>query len=236
MMINYYYQQFAQKINYIIFIIITYLLTQTAVSVENITKQIELALGEQLAVISKLPYDELVIKVADLSYLPQSELKEIGISELEPKLRRFKVTLKYQDNEINNIQAHYEQFINIPVLNISLRRNELIKSTDITNLRLNLIRYKKHLITNVDLLIDKTPKNYITAYTPINEQDISELPVIKKNQQLVIFYQNNLVLIKTTAIALESGAIGEIIKVKNIRSDQVINAIIEDNSSARVVK
>jgi len=68
----------------------------------------------------------------------------------------------------------------------------------------------------------------------IKISDISNPPVIKNNDPVNIVYSSGVINLKTTGVALGSGAVGDMIKVKNGTSGAVILGQIINKNTIQV--
>lgn len=70
----------------------------------------------------------------------------------------------------------------------------------------------------------------VTAGRPLTRRDVAGRPVIRKGQVVEVVAQQGLIAIRMKALALESGAAGDLIKLRNLESRREINGqIINEN-------
>ena len=65
--------------------------------------------------------------------------------------------------------------------------------------------------------------------------DIIKPQIINKNDLVNVRYQTNKINLKTTALALHSGAISDMIKLKNEKSGVIISGQIIDDKTVKVI-
>ena len=97
------------------------------------------------------------------------------------------------------------------------------------------IRYKrKGVVTKHTDILEQTPKHSIAPGRPIRDSEVTALPIIKKNALVQIEFKTANLFITTTGQAMTNGAKGEIIKIRNINSDQIVRAVVEDEHTVSV--
>lgn len=76
--------------------------------------------------------------------------------------------------------------------------------------------------------------NSITAGRPLTRHDVSIRPIIRKGQIVEVSAQQGLLSITMKALALESGAAGDLIKLRNLESRREINGQIINENKVRI--
>lgn len=158
------------------------------------------------------------------------EVKGIYFNELNKKSRKFKVRLTVNQNTHEkeyNFTGNYEELIEVPVLKRKTSRNDIISIDDIYILKIPLSKLTDDIILDQSAIIGKTVLRTIYPNQPLSSKTITSPYVVNKNDVVTITYQNKAVSIKTVAIAVDSGAIGDMIRVKNPRSNNIVNAIVK---------
>ena len=74
----------------------------------------------------------------------------------------------------------------------------------------------------------------VAAGRPLTRRDVAGRPVIRKGQVVEVVAQQGLLAISMKALALESGAAGDLIKLRNLESRREINGQILNESKVQV--
>lgn len=74
----------------------------------------------------------------------------------------------------------------------------------------------------------------VAAGRPLTRRDVAGRPVIRKGQIVEVVAQQGLLAISMKALALESGAAGDLIKLRNLESRREINAQILNENQVQV--
>lgn len=130
--------------------------------------------------------------------------------------------------------GRYDQLAEVPVLKRPVRNGEIIRDTDIEIRDLPLAQVRVDVVTDIASLIGKSPLHSISAFRPIRDHEIAMPPLVKKNNIVQMHYQSPGMEIITTGQALEDGAKGSVIGVRNLTSKRVVQAVVEDVSAVSV--
>jgi flagella basal body P-ring formation protein FlgA len=116
------------------------------------------------------------------------------------------------------IYGRYEKTLKIPVLRQRKSFGEIIQAEDITYIDFPEGRLRSDAITTSEQLIGKALRRTTSADKPLGARDVESEQVVKRNQPIALIYKTDTVEIKDEGIAMQDGAIGDIIKVQNSKS------------------
>lgn len=114
----------------------------------------------------------------------------------------------------------------VPVLANRVLRGDIIKSTDVKWVRMRADRVQADILLHMDDLIGMTPKRGIRAGAAIRVTDVQRPQLVKKNDLVTIVHHVPNMILTAQGKALQNGADGDIIQIKNAQSTQVIEAEI----------
>ena len=131
------------------------------------------------------------------------------------------VKLEKKDTSRNSLKSTYKE-IEIYVLNKQLEKNETIKNLDVTKKKIRKTFKIEGLITNKEDLLGKITKVRIKENRPIYHRNLKKKWLIEKNSKVIV--ENNIgpITIKVDGIAMENGDYSDKIKVKNLRSNEIL--------------
>ena len=112
-----------------------------------------------------------------------------------------------------------------------MRRDSVLKDSDITWLEVPHEQVKFEVVTQTEKLIGKALKREIADHTPLKEQDLQKEQIIARGATVNILFNTPTISIKTIGIALDSGGVGDAIRVRNATSNKVIQSIIQDDQN-----
>lgn len=114
--------------------------------------------------------------------------------------------------------------IDVPVLKARALKGDIIGAGDVQWVRLKSDRVQQDVIVDIHDLIGKTPKRGIRAGTPIRSADVNRPLLVEKNSLVMIYHQVPNMTLTAQGKALQSGAEGDVVQIKNGRSNQVVEA------------
>lgn len=132
------------------------------------------------------------------------------------------------------LSGSYDEMVEVALLKRRLANTDVIAENDITMQKLPMRRLRGEVITDAAQLIGKSPKRTISALRPIRKDEIINPPIVFKGDKIALMYHSGNMEIKTLGEALENGAEGDSIRVKNVDSHMVIQANIVSESVAEV--
>ena len=121
----------------------------------------------------------------------------------------------------------------VPVKDIA--KDEIIKSENLKPVLMRENRIKKDNVIDVDNIVGKQAVKLLKADKLIGERDLREEIVVKKGQEVNVFYKNKGLQITSKMEALEDGSKGSLIKFVNAKSAKEVIAKVIDKNTAEVM-
>jgi len=116
-------------------------------------------------------------------------------------------------------------------LNKKINRHGIIKDSDIESARIVLTSKANHYILDKKYIIGKQSRSTLYSGTILNNRHIESVPDIKKGERVAIRIKNKQFEVDSHAEALESGHVGEKIRIKLSLSKKIIVAKIVDGDT-----
>ncbi len=173
-------------------------------------------------------------------YLPVTSVPDIAINELkyDDRTGRFTVTISAPINspatQNFRLTGRVYQMTEVPVLVRQVSAQEVINKGDIEWLRLQSDRISRETVLDPSDLIGKSPKRGLRAGTPIRLSEVAAPIVVKKKSLVTIIFQHPFMTLTAQGRALQSGAVGDVIRISNVQSDAIIDAEIIGSGRAIV--
>lgn len=133
-----------------------------------------------------------------------------------------------------NVLAEEEKKM-IPVVKNKIPANSVITQDDIIFQEINAKSLRRDSIINIDDIVGKVSKYNIFPKMQIARTKLREAYTINKSDRVVMLYHNRFMTIQAAGIALDSGSLGAIIRVKNERSKTVVQGIVEGNKKIKIM-
>lgn len=133
------------------------------------------------------------------------------------------------------VSGRVEAMISVPVLRNHAMPGDVIGPNDIQWTRVEARRAGPSTISNVDDLVGRTPRRPITAGRALRLTDIRPNFIIRKGDVVTIILKAGTMTLTARAEALEKGAIGDVIRVRNNHSRKVLETRILAADTVTVV-
>jgi flagella basal body P-ring formation protein FlgA len=128
---------------------------------------------------------------------------------------------------IKPVAGTFSTLIEVPTLTRQLGRHDIIEATDISMKAVPERHLRKETVTDAKALIGQSPRAIISANRPIRASEVNAPIVVKKGDTVQMTFTNAYMSIRTSGIALEDGAKGQMIRVKNEKSEKAVSGHVE---------
>lgn len=132
------------------------------------------------------------------------------------------------------IEGRYEALLAVPVLKHRLHRSDVIEKADITWEHVPEHRLRKDVIVSAEELIGMSPRRVISNGRAIRLSEIEKPVVMKRGDIVQIRYRTPKIEIRTLGEAMDDGATGERIRIRNSESNIVVRARVMGPGMAQV--
>ena len=118
------------------------------------------------------------------------------------------------------------------ILTRSAKKGEILKESDLT---LRSIRVNKALYASkMSQVVGRSLKRNLSQGEPILLDSVTDVPMIERGKSVTIVVRNAGLTVRAKGEALESGALGYAIKVRNVASKTVITAVVVASDTVEV--
>ncbi|MBO6787389.1 MAG: flagellar basal body P-ring formation protein FlgA [Rhodospirillales bacterium] len=114
--------------------------------------------------------------------------------------------------------------VDVPVLRTRVLRGDLITENDLEWVKMKAERVQANILIDMSELIGKTPRRGIRAGYPIRNNDVTRPVLVEKNSLVTIIHQVPNMILTAQGKAMQDGADGDIVQIKNGRSNQIVEA------------
>lgn len=116
----------------------------------------------------------------------------------------------------------------IPVLTNRMTRGEVIGEDDIEWTQVHAGRLNGTVILDAARLIGMTPRRLLRPGVPVRASDVEEPVIVSKGSLVTIAVRTDLMTLTARGRAIEDGAQGKAIRVMNVQSKKVVEAVVVD--------
>jgi flagella basal body P-ring formation protein FlgA len=103
-------------------------------------------------------------------------------------------------------------------------------------LRVGARRLPGNVVVDSASLIGKSPRRAIRPGQPVRATDLREPVLVPKNSLIVLRLETDRMVLTAQGRALEDGASGQVIRVMNTKSNAIINGVVAESGTVRVLQ
>lgn len=165
-------------------------------------------------------------------YIPEGTNARIGIEDavFDPRSRRFTAmvvaAVEGSGTQRFRVAGRVYGVSEVPVVTRRILPGEIIKNSDIDILSVRSDHLQRNAIVDVAQLVGKSPKRTLRPGRPITARDVREPVLVPKRGLVTIYYQRPRMTLTAKGRAMEDGAEGEVIRIANVQSNTVIEAVV----------
>lgn len=144
------------------------------------------------------------------------------------------VTLDGQAYTKVSLSLDVRLFQDVVVATRSLAANELIVPDSIKYERMDIGRLSQGYITSLDDVAGMQARRTISPGTPLNKYMLAKPDVIKRGATVSILVRMGDMEVTAAGEAMQSGSVGDVIRVRNVNSKKVVTAQVLDGTSVLI--
>ncbi len=133
------------------------------------------------------------------------------------------------------VSGRATEMIEIPVLLRRMLPGEVIREDDITLQEVRADRISRNVVLDPVYLLGMCPRRPVRAEKPVLGNELRQPLLVAKNSLVTIRLQTQRMVLTTRGRALESGANGDVVRVVNTKSNQIISASVTGSGTVMVV-
>ncbi len=196
----------------------------SALAEKGIGADTEIELSNRMLQIHSPTETEAAIAVEDILYDKHTRrfTAIIATQAGDPKAKRTRVTGR----------AHHTT--EVPALTKRMRKGEVIGPRDIKWIRVRSKRLNKDALLDAGDLLGKTPKRFVRADIPVRANEVRRPILVPKNGLVTMILQTPYMTLTSRGKAMEDGSDGDVIRISNSKSRQVVEATVTGISRVSV--
>lgn len=182
-------------------------------------------------------YPSLEINSISLFVRNDFDIQNIKIDALNLsslKNREGHIIINYHNSQYKEtIKYSIDAKINVYAANVNIKANSNISESDIAPLRVNFISFNSPP-ASLKMILDSRAKSYIQASSIILKDKLGKKILVFKDSVVRIYASENGVSISQNAKALQNGSSGDRIRVQNLNTKKILDAIVVDENSVMI--
>lgn len=158
--------------------------------------------------------------------------------------RKFDAVLRFSTEAQMNVPAkeigtlqvsgRFDRMVDVPVVTQRLTSQDIIHESDVTMKQMPEARLDRTTVRDVAELVGKAPVRGLLPDRPIKAAEVQAAPVVLKRTPVQMQYLSSYVSITAVGTAMQDGAVGERIKVRNDDSGIILDARVVDKGKVVV--
>ncbi len=125
--------------------------------------------------------------------------------------------------------------MNVPVLTRTKSRGERIGRADVAIVRMPKGRVGPTVLIDIEALVGQAARRTLRPDTPIRARDVENPKIVRKNTLVTVIYEVPGITLTAKARAVDDGARGEVITVRNPRSNRAIEVEVTGPDTVRAI-
>ncbi len=153
----------------------------------------------------------------------------LRVSELtfDPKLSRFIAQVgPAAGGEVRRVTGRVIAMADVPVMTRAVGTGEVIQAGDVVIQRLRADQAGRSYVVDPDRIIGKTARRTLLAGQPVRPGDLNATMMVQKNAPITVNVISGPMALAMQGKALDDGALGDMVRVLNIRSNKVLSGIV----------
>jgi flagella basal body P-ring formation protein FlgA len=191
--------------------------------------QIEAALQEKL--MNDLPGQKFEFELQDKNLsmnLPQDNISEPVIDYLKVDLSKGEFRAVAAAGDVKkDIGGKIHQLVEVPVLTKAMRSGDVISVNDIQYIDMRANAVSASTLVSTESLVGQTPRRGVPAMRPLAAGDLTAPVAVKKGEIVTMTLESGQMQLTAQGRALDNGAEGEVVRIMNTSSNQVIEGVVK---------
>lgn len=151
--------------------------------------------------------------------------------QIDPQSRRWQgqayLLAGGKTESVKPIGGNFTALVEVPTLTRQLSRGDVIEASDIAMKAVPDRLVRKDTVTDPNKLVGLSPRSMVSANRPLRMNEVASPVVVKRGDAVQMTYTNKYMSIKTTGVALQDGSVGDLIRVKNEKSEKAVSGRVE---------
>lgn len=128
--------------------------------------------------------------------------------------------------ELVEVNGQVHPIVEVPVPTRHIMPGELINDADVTWQRVRADRTTYNTVATLDDIVGQQARRPLTAGRTVRRTDLKALEMVAKGELATVIFKTPFMTLTTRAKALQSGAKGQAIRLRNLQSDKLIQATV----------
>lgn len=207
-------------------------------------KLVESELREALAMEGvPVPFDFEIINRTALNMMVPVSGGPVGVAVRDvvwdSRTARFSATVEAPAGQPNalrqRVNGHVFTVARIPVLNRTLGRGDVITERDIEWIETRSEAVRRDIVTDIRQIVGQEPRQQVRQGAPVRLSDVQRPVLVARGSTVTMTVKTPFMKLTTQGRAVEEGGKGDVIRVTNLQSKRVVEAVVDGPGTAVVI-
>ena len=156
----------------------------------------------------------------------QAPTVAVELSHYDPDSRSFIAEFRAPADEPRadrvRVAGRAYSMLDVPVLNRRMLPNEIIRTSDLTLVKMRAGPLLANNVTTVEDLVGRTPKRPLQAGQPIRNVDVGAFTLVQRNESVTLIVRTKAMTVTAQGKALDDGVEGQTVRVQNPKSNRTV--------------
>ena len=162
------------------------------------------------------------------------QVKNVQLLYFAPNYATFKVSITSSEDKTLELAGRYTAYIEVPVTVRGIVQGGIITESDVSTTRTPLSKMKGGYIESTAQVVGMQARRNLGNGVLIRNSDVVKPTLIRQNDSVSIIYSQSNIKLRTVGVAMQSGAIGDNIKVKNESTGIIVHGSIKGKNLVEV--
>lgn len=125
------------------------------------------------------------------------------------------------------LNGHVFTVARVPVLNHAMVRGDIIGERDIDWIETRAEAVRRDIVTDVRQLIGQEPRQQLRQGAPVRLSDLQRPVLVPRNSSVTMTVKTPFMRLTTQGRAVDEGGKGDVVRVTNLNSKRVVEAVVE---------
>lgn len=174
-------------------------------------------------------------------YLPISDqpgdtMLSVEQLTVDPSSNRFSALMSWGTGADDNVRVvgRVERMSQVPVLNTRVQRGEIIGHADLDWLSMPEARLPRNAITDAAFIVGMSAKRTLSVGKPLSNEDVRRPLLVNRGETVTMVLATPSMQLTAKGRALEHGSEGDTIRISNMQTNTVVDAVVIGPGQARV--
>lgn len=164
--------------------------------------------------------------------VPAGTRQPVGVVDIDydPRSGRFSTLIEIPagapDADRLRLSGRAHEVLEVPVLARAIARGQQVTADDVRWAKVRTSSLPAGVATDLDQVLRMTARRPLQAGQPLRQRDLERPALVEKNQLVTMVLRAGKMTLTAQGRAMERGAKGDVVRVQNTMSNQIVHATV----------